>query len=205
MTQERAPLGTVISHVALPVLMGLIMAVAYLGGFHKPAPHDVPLAVVGSTAQAQPVASAMQQALGDKADVTVLPSTAAATDQLRHLELTAAYVPGPKQATLLVSTIASDAAKSAATQMFSPVATKQGVPLVTRDVTGVPASDPIGQNGFFFLVALTVGSYASSIAIGAAGASRRLRDRVGIALGAAVVISTVGLLIAPRLLRHVPR
>lgn len=193
---DRVPLRTVLSHAAVPVLMGLIMAVAYLGGFHQPQPHAVPLAIVGPTQQVQPIATAAHKALGDKADVKVVATEQEAVEQIKDLKLTGAYVPGKTSATLLVSTMASDAGKSTATQMLSPIAAKQRLPLTSKDVTPVPESDPVGQNGFFYLVALTVGSYATAIAIGAAGATRRMRERTGLALGAAVVISTAGLAIA---------
>lgn len=198
---SAAPVGapsikTVVSHVALPVIMGLVMAVAYLGGFHKPAPHDLPIAVVGTTAQTQQIAQGMREAYGDKADVTVVATQGQAVSQLKHLKISGAYVPGAESATLLVNPMASDAAKSVVTAMVSPVAVKQHLPLQSKDVVAAPESDPAGQNAFFFLVALTVGSYASAIATGAAGAGRRFRDRIAIGAGAAVVISTLSFLIA---------
>lgn len=193
---DRVPLRTVLSHATVPVLMGLIMAVAYLGGFHKPQPHAVPLAIVGPTQQVQPIATALSRALGDKADVQIVATQQDAVHQIKDLRLTGAYLPGKTSATVLVSTMASDAGASAATQLLGPIAAEQGRPLTTREVTPVPPSDPIGQNAFFYLVALTVGSYATSIAIGAAGATRTMRVRTGLALGAAVVIASAGLFIA---------
>ena len=62
---SSVPLKTVLSHVIVPILMGLVMAAAYLGGFHKPAPHHVPVAVVGQAETAGPIAAKVQHALGD--------------------------------------------------------------------------------------------------------------------------------------------
>ncbi|WP_307864572.1 hypothetical protein [Allobranchiibius sp. CTAmp26] len=194
--QQVAPMKTVLSHVLVPIVMGLVMAAAYLGGFHKPAPHNIPLAVVGTTQQAQPIADALQRAVGDAATVRVLPNAAEATREIRQLDLSGAYVPGAHQAVVLTGAAASDSTKTVVTQVFSPVAIKQGVPMSVKDVAPVSSDDPIGQNGFFFLVALTVGAYATSIAIGAAAATRRFRDRVGLAAGAAVVLSTAELAVA---------
>ena len=194
--QQVAPMRTVLSHVLVPIVMGLVMAAAYLGGFHQPVPHNIPLAVVGTTQQAQPIADALQRAVGDAATVRVVPSTAEATREIRRLDLSGAYVPGPHEAVVLTGSAASDSTKSAVTQVFSPVALQQGVPMAVDDVAPVSSGDPIGQNGFFFLVALTVGAYATSIAIGAAAATRRFRDRVGLAAGAAVVLSSAELAVA---------
>ncbi|AKU18547.1 hypothetical protein [Luteipulveratus mongoliensis] len=187
---------TVLSHIAVPVLMGLVMAVAYLGGFHKPAPHDIPLAVVGPTQQVQPVADNLQRALGDGVDVRIVPTVDEATRQLQHLDLSGAYVPGTASAEMLSASGASDTTRSVVNQIGSAAALKQGVPLKTVDVAPVTANDPVGQNGFFFLVALTVGAYATSIAIGAAASSHPMRRRAALAAGAAVVIPTLSLAIA---------
>ena len=65
-----------------------------------------------------------------------------------------------------------------------------------EDTAPLHENDPIGQNGFFYLVGLTIASYATSIAIGAAGATRRMRERALLALGASVVIPTVLVAIA---------
>ncbi|MBW4094332.1 MAG: hypothetical protein HIU81_02450 [Acidobacteria bacterium] len=189
-------LRTVLSHVLLPILMGAIMATVYLGGFHKPDPHGLPLAVVGQAAVAGPVAATIQQAVGEKAAVTSIPTEAQAIDDIKNLRISGALVPGSNSDTLLTSTAASDTSASVAEKIFRTVAQKQGVTLQVNDVVPVTGDDPAGQNSFFYLVALTVGSYATSIAIGATTASRRFRDRVAIGAGAAVVMSTGYLVIA---------
>ena len=192
----RAPMRTVLSHIVVPMIMGLVMAVAYLGGFHKPTPHELPVAVVGSSASAQQFAHGLQDKLGDAVAVTTVPDRATAIDRLQHLDLYGAYLPGKGTGELLTASGASDSARTVVEQIFSRVAFAQHVPLKVTDAAPLDSSDPIGQNAFFFMVALTVGSYATSIAIGAAGGTRRFRDRIGLALGTAVVLPSVMLLIA---------
>ena len=192
----QAPMRTILSHVIVPILMGLIMCAAYLGGFHKPSPHHVPVAVVGQAQQAGPLAAKVQDAFGDEADVRTIATPEQATDQLKHLKISAAYVPGDGKAELLTAGGASDTTKSVVEKMFRPVAEKQHDALTVKDVAPLTEDDPAGQNGFFFLVALTVAAYATSIAIGAAAASRPFAQRIALAAGAAVVISTIELAIA---------
>ena len=192
---SSVPLKTVLSHVIVPILMGLVMAAAYLGGFHKPAPHHVPVAVVGQAETAGPIAAKVQHALGDAADVSTVGSAQEATAKLRHLDIDAAYVPGSKPQ-LLTAGGASDSTKTVVEKMFRPVAEAQHATLTVKDVAPLGDDDPIGQNGFFYLVALTVASYATSIAIGAAAASRPMTHRIALAAGAAVVISTLELAVA---------
>ncbi|MDF8265196.1 hypothetical protein [Luteipulveratus flavus] len=194
--QHPVPMRTVLSHVAVPILMGLVMAVAYLGGFHKPSPHEVPLAVVGPTQQVQPIAAGLEHQLGDEVDVRIVPTVDQATQQLRNLDISGAYVPGRASAEMLTASGASDTTRSVVGQIGSAVALKQGVPLRTVDVAPVSDNDPAGQNGFFFLVALTVGSYATSIAIGAAAASHPMRRRAALAAVAGALIPTLSFLVA---------
>ena len=108
----QAPMRTVLSHVIVPILMGLIMCAAYLGGFHKPSPHHVPVAVVGQAQQAGPLAAKVQDAFGDEADVRTIATPEQATDQLKQLKISAAYVPGDGKAELLTAGGASDTTKS---------------------------------------------------------------------------------------------
>ena len=141
----QAPMRTVLSHVIVPILMGLIMCAAYLGGFHKPSPHHVPVAVVGQAQQAGPLAAKVQDAFGDEADVRTIATPEQATDQLKHLKISAAYVPGDGKAELLTAGGASDTTKSFVEKMFRPVAEKQHDALTVKDVAPLTEDDPAGQ------------------------------------------------------------
>lgn len=188
---HRVPMRTVLSHVAIPIIMGLAMALAYLGGFHRPVPHHLPVAVVGTPAQAGAAAAQIEAATGDALDLRVVPTRAQAEDQLRHLQIDGAFIPSATTPTLLTASAASDSTTTAVTKVFTAVALHQNRPLTVHDVVPVSEQDPIGQNGFFFLVPLSVGSYAAAIAIGAAGATRRFRERLGLVLGTGVTIATL--------------
>lgn len=164
------------------------MALAYLGGFHKPDPHDLRIDIVGSAPQASVMADQLQRAFGDHADLRVVDTVDQARDAILHRDIVGAYVLSDTHPTLMVSTGASDTAAVTVERMFTPLAAKAGLPLDISDVAPVDsAADPSGQSMFFFLVALTVGGYATAIAIGAAGASKPLRVRIGLGVvGAAV-------------------
>lgn len=172
-------------------LMGLLMAVAYLAGFHKPEPHHVPLAVVGPEAQAQAIARHFQTALGDRVSMSVLPTPEAARTALEHLQISGAYIPGRGSAEVMVASAASDTTAMIVQRIFQAVSERTHVPLHVTNAVPLDASDPAGQNAFFFLVVLSVSSYAMSIAVGAAGATRSWRDRLLLGLGASLVIALV--------------
>ncbi|WP_040634972.1 membrane protein [Mobilicoccus pelagius] len=193
---EPVPMRTVISHVVPPILMGLVMTLAYLGGFHKPEPHGVPVAVVGSAATAGPVAAQIRSATGDMLDVVTVPSVDAAKEQLTTLHISGAYVPSKTHPTLLAATAEAPSNAQLVKDVFTEVAAKQDKPLTVTDVVPLTTQDPLGQNAFFYLVTLSVASYATAIAIGAAGSTRRFRERLGLLVGAAFVISTAELAFA---------
>ncbi len=193
---QPVPMRTVVSHIVPPILMGLIMALAYLGGFHKPDPHGIPVAVVGNAATAGPIAARIQSATGDMLDVRTVPSREAATDELSSLHLAGAFVPSRSHPTLLAASAAAPSTAQAVQEVFTKVAAAQDKPLTVSDVAPLTSEDPLGQNAFFFLVTLSVASYATAIAIGAAGATRRFRERLGLLVAAAAVIATAQLAVA---------
>lgn len=184
------PLPKVLSHVVVPMLTAVIMCCAYLGGFHKPHPHGIEVAVVGTPAVAGPVAAGLQQRLGDEFTVTTVSTAEEARHRLQQLSLSGAYVPGAHPS-LMTAPAASDPVNTLVTKVFTAVAAAQDKPLRLDEVVPLEPSDPIGQNGFFFMVALSVGAYSTGLSIGAAAASRKMTHRLLIGLGATVVITTV--------------
>lgn len=186
----------IMSHVWLPLMMGLVMALAYFGGFHQPKPDDLPVAIIGDTQQVQPIVDALHASLGEGIDVRVVATPDEADSLLRHQEIAGAYEPGSDGATLRTASASSEIAVSAVMKIFGPVAAGQGLVMTTQDVVPLAQDDPLGQNAFFLLVALSVTSYACGIAIGAAGARQRYRVRLLVGAMMAVLVPSVLLLVA---------
>lgn len=185
------PMKVVISHMVPTFLMGLFMTFAYLAGFHRPAPHEVPIAVVGPQAVTGPVMEKLQAGLGDMVSLRALPDSAAAREALRHLEIAGAFIPGREEGKVLLAPAASDTTAMVVQRMFEAVSHKTGLPISYRNVVPLSSNDPVGQNAFFFLVVISVTSYALSIAIAAAGATRSWRERRLLALAAALAITLI--------------
>ncbi|MFD9907609.1 hypothetical protein [Streptomyces sp. NPDC059063] len=192
----RGPLGHVLVHLVTPLLMCLGMGLAYMSAFVTPEPHDMPVAVVGTDARAHDVAEAVQDKAGDALDVRTLPSRAAAVHELKSLDISGAYLPDPKTPELLVASAGSDMSALAAEKVFTPVAAQQGTPLKVTNVAPPVSDDPTGQGLFFLLVAVSIGSYASVAALGAAGAALRMRARAGLAVGVSFAVSLIGAALA---------
>lgn len=89
---HSAGLRHVLTHLITPLLMCIGMGLAYLGAFANPAPHHLPVAVVGSGRSAQLLA----QSINDKADgdleVRTVADRSAAVERLKHQDIFGAYV-----------------------------------------------------------------------------------------------------------------
>lgn len=138
------PMKVVISHMIPTFLMGLFMTFAYLAGFHRPAPHEVPIAVVGP----QAVTGPLQAGLGDMVSLRALPDSAAAREALRHLEIAGAFIPGREEGKVLLAPAASDTTAMVVQRMFEAVSHKTGLPISYRNVVPLSSNDPVGQNAF---------------------------------------------------------
>lgn len=194
---ERHALKHVGIHLLIPLFLGVGMALAYLGAFHQPTPHDVRVDVVGSSAETKVMAQTLQDKLGDMVSVRTVGDEATARDAIQHREITAALVPDAKAPQLLYSDAASATTSQVIVTIFQQVATEQDVPLHLTDVVPVASDgDPSGQSMFFYLVGMTVGSYAAGVAIGAAGTALRHRFRVALAFVSSAVTALLVTVIA---------
>ncbi|WP_330255437.1 hypothetical protein OG874_13295 [Nocardia sp. NBC_00565] len=186
----------VAGHLLTPLLMCLGMALAYLGAFHQPEPNHLKVAVVGTSAQDMVLAQTMKDKAGDALEVVTLPSRDEATAQLRDRTLSGAYVPDTQHPELLVAKANSDTTAMAVELVFRQVAGQQGVPMTVTNIAPTASGDPTGQGLFFLLVALSIGSYGSVAAIGAAGAGLSMRVRALIGLVTSLVVSIIGIAVA---------
>ncbi|MGW0246458.1 hypothetical protein ACWDYH_07435 [Nocardia goodfellowii] len=196
MKTSATELRHVAAHLLTPLLMCLGMALAYLGAFHQPEPHHLQVAVVGTAPQEMVLAQTLKDKAGDGLEVLTLPDRDAAIDRLRDRNLAGAYVPDARHPELLVAKGSSDTTAMAVEVVFKQVAGQQGVPLTVTDIAPTAPGDPTGQGIFFLLVALSVGSYGSVAAIGAAGAGLRMRVRALIGVATSLAVSVIGLVVA---------
>jgi hypothetical protein len=196
-TGLRSPaLRHVLTHLVTPLLMCVGMGLAYMGAFVTPEPHHLPVAVVGSGAEAKVFAQTVKDKAGDALDVRTVASRSEAVDLLKSRDITGAYVPSAKAPELVVATAASDMGAMAVEKVFTPVAAQQGAMLKVTDVAPPVDDDPTGQGLFFLLIALSIGSYASVAALGAAGAGLPMRIRALLAVGVSGVVSVIGAALA---------
>lgn len=82
----------VLTHLITPLLMCIGMGLAYLGAFAHPAPHHLPVAVVGQGRSAQLLAQSINDKAGGDLDVRAVGDRSAAVDRLKHQDIFGAYV-----------------------------------------------------------------------------------------------------------------
>lgn len=179
-----------VNHLIPTVLMGFVMTVAYLVGFHQPEPHHVPVGVVGQGPAFAATADKVQNAFGDMADVRTYPTQTLAEDALKRAEVAGVFIPGKEHSELLTVPAYSETLNNVVVKMFYGVTAKMHQPMSVQEVVPLGAHDTAGQNSFFFLVVLSVSGYALGIAMSVAGSTYSFRKRVALMLPAALFVVT---------------
>ncbi|GAA4265681.1 hypothetical protein [Frondihabitans peucedani] len=194
-----APLGVLRAFglaVLVPLFLAVGMSLAYLGAFHQPTPHDLPVAVVGTSAETQVFAQRLTDNDPDALSVRTVATDAEARKLIEGRTLTAAYEPTATQATLLVSSAASETSANVAQKIFQPIAFSQKLPYQVVDVVPAAEHDSTGQGLFFLLVGLSVGSYATAAAVAAFAARLGIRASILTSFVMSAVVSGIAMTVA---------
>ena len=164
----------------LPALvLMLAFAFFYVGAFHDPTPHHVPVAVVGPPA----VAAQLDRLPGDPLDARQASSRADALSQIDDREVYGAYEAATNR--LFVASAANRATAVALEATFNRVAAAQPPAVRVTDVKPLPAKDPNGTAAFYAVIAWVFGGYIGSTLIGLIGSPRsRSRQRAAARIGA---------------------
>jgi ABC-2 family transporter protein len=189
--QNVNPTPKAVSLVLLPALvLMLAFAFFYVGAFHDPTPHNVPIAVIGPPV----VASQLNQLPGDPLDARVTSSRSDALSQIDDRDVYGAYEPATNR--LFVASAANRATALALEATFDRIAAAQRRPAArVTDVKPLPLKDPNGTAAFYAVIAWMFGGYIGSTLIGLIGnarstSRRRAAARIG-ALGAFAMVSGV--------------
>jgi hypothetical protein len=154
--------------VLLPALvLMLAFAFSYVGAFHEPTPHNVPLAVVGPPS----VAAQLDALPGHPLDPRAAASRQAALSQIDDRKVYGAYEAASNR--LFVASAANRATAVALETTFDRVAATRGGPAVrVTDVKPLPPKDPNGTAAFYAVIAWVFGGYIGATLIGMIGAPR---------------------------------
>jgi hypothetical protein len=162
---SRADIARIASVLGAVLLFQLIMVGSYVGAFHNPRPHDVPVAVVGPTPA---VARGALQAIpnADRAlALSVAADEASATRKIIDGDLYAALLLGAAGDQLLVASAASPSVADSLTKTFTAGETATGT-LTVKDLAPLSSEDLRGVAPFYLVLSWVVGGYLGATVVG---------------------------------------
>jgi hypothetical protein len=177
------------------LLLTLAFAFSYVGAFHDPTPHQVPLAVVGPPE----VATQLNGVPGDPLDARSVSSRADALSQIDDREVYGAYEADTNR--LFVASAANRATAIALEATFKRIAAAQNQPAPrVTDAKPLPPKDPNGTAMFYAVIAWVFGGYIASTLIGLIGSPRssstqRAAARLGALAGFSIVAGILSVVI----------
>jgi hypothetical protein len=193
---NAAPTPRAVALVLIPALvLTLAFTFSYVGAFHEPTPHNVPVAIVGPPA----VAAQLDGLPGDPLDARQASSRPDALSQIDDREVYGAYDALTNR--LFVASAANRATAIALAATFNRAAAAQGRPAVSvTDVKPLPPGDSNGTAAFYAVIAWVFGGYIASTLIGLIGSprsrsTRRAAARIGALAGYGVVAGILSVLL----------
>jgi len=183
--------------VAMPALVatliGLAFVIVFLDAFHASRPHDLPVAVVGSSRQVQSVTAALEQAAPGHLAVRPLADEAAARDAVRHADVYGALLLGGPQPRLLVAGAHGQGVTATLTGALTPIAEQAGQQLQVEDLQPLAPGDTRGLGIFYGAFGVVLGGFLFGITSYSAAPQLPLRWRV---LSILLFATISGLLVA---------
>ena len=174
----------------LPVSVVILFSLCYIGALHAPAPHDVPIGVVGASTHDQQLASDLQASSKGALRVSTLPAANAAA--VRSGKLAAAFVPGSPghPATVIIASANGYQLAQYAQQALAPLAATERTTVRVDDVAPLPAGhDNLGTVSFFITLVATLGGYLLGVFCGQQGAPLPRRDRWSVVAAMGALLS----------------
>jgi hypothetical protein len=193
-----SPTPKAVAIVLLPALvLMLAFAFFYVGAFHDPTPHHVPVAVVGPPA----VSAQLNRLPAAPLDARQASSRDVALSQIDDRKVYGAYEAATNR--LFVASAANRATAVALEQTFNRVAAALHQPAVrVTDVKPLPAKDPNGTAAFYAVIAWVFGGYIGSTLLGLIGSPRSSsRQRAAGRIGAFAAFGIVAGILSVVMLR----
>ncbi|CEA07282.1 ABC-2 family transporter protein [Arthrobacter saudimassiliensis] len=177
-----------------PLAMVSMMLSFMLGAMYQPAPRDMPVAVVGATAeQAKQAVSGLEQNMPGVFELSALESAEEAREQVQDRTVAAAYILPSAQApspTLVTNEAAGMSQHQVVTQVFTQVAAGQQMQLATDNVAPLKDSDSTGTVTMYIAMGwIMAGFMIIVVGANAAPMSRPLRRLLPIVAGWSVFMA----------------
>lgn len=173
------------------LILMVAFATSYVGAFHDPTPRHMPVALVGTAAQAQQ----LNDLEGQPLDVRAVADRETALQQLDDREIYGVYDPGAN--TLYTASAGNRASATALELTVNRVLAAQGQPAAkVQDVKPPDAADPNGTSLFYVVIAWVFGGYFAAVLLGMVAGNRSgSRNLAGLRLGALAAFAVIGSLV----------
>ena len=182
-------LRPVLRHATLILLAGVALAASFVGAFHDPRPHQMPVGVVAPAAQVTRLQAAAAAHDPGALSLRPYPSVTTAATAIRDRTLDGAVVLTPGHAQLLVASAAGSQTVQTMQRAFSPTSLRTSV--ATRDLVPLPVSDRGGLGPFFFVLTLIIPSLLIGVVMSVVVKGLPVRDRLVGAAAFAIVLGFV--------------
>lgn len=162
------------------LLLQLGFILSYVGAFHAPTPHEIPIAVVSGSAQVSDQTVARLNGIPSAPlRAVAVPDRAAAQQQIRAGELSAALIVDPQGTvdTLLVSGGGGVSASTAVSSVIGEVEAAQQRTVTTQDIVTLQPGDGRGLTGFYLVIGWIVGGYLVAALLGVSAGARPATPR----------------------------
>ncbi|MDJ0312255.1 ABC transporter permease [Arthrobacter sp. H35-D1] len=184
-----------------PFAMVAMMISFMLGAMFEPTPHDMPVAVVGATADAgQEAVDRLDSGMQGLFELSAVDSEQEARTLVGDRTVTAALVLPSEQnssALLLTNEAGSSSAQQLVSTLFGQVAASENMELETENVAPLPGSDSAGTVALYMAMGwMMAGFLIIVVGANAAPASRPLRKLLPIVAAWSLFMSAVLYLIA---------
>ncbi|MGC5005296.1 ABC transporter permease [Streptomyces sp. DT203] len=164
--------------VAVAVTIGAIFISVYLSAFHAPAARDLPVAVVGTSAEAMSVAQRLPERSPDTFLLKPVPDREAARTAVERGEVFAAYVPGHSESELFYAGAHGPSVSTLLTSFFDALARADGERLTAVDVVPASPEDTRGLVVFYTTFGLVLAGYLFGIMTFQLGPGLPMRRRL---------------------------
>ncbi len=175
----RAEVRDAVSPRTVALVVGVLFVqlafiLSYVGAFHAPKPHRIPVALVAPAQASAHLVPQLDALPGQPVAVTPYPDRDAATTAVRRAETSAALVVDPTGTTdtLLVASGGGSSVVTAVEEVARQVETQQGRALDVVDVVPLQPGDARGLTGFYLVVGWIVGGYLVAALLGVARGAR---------------------------------
>ncbi len=185
------------------LLLQLAFIWSYIGAFHSPDPHHIPVTVVGPPQLSAQLAHQLEALPGEPVSVRTGDDAAAARQALRNGQTSGVFLVAPRGSrdTLLVASGGGVAVAQAVEKVFTGVDGRQQRSVDVTDVVPLQPGDARGLSGFYLVIGWVVGGYLFAAMLGIAKGSRpatfpRARWRLGATVPYALLSGLGGAAIA---------